>query len=235
MAILININLAQPVSKSWQTVKDNVNSWTKSGQQFQQSFKETAEQTTDKTINTVTNTLDQVQGSLENSWQKVTQVKNTTSAAIENAITSYIENLVTQHPTFLRFSQILSWSVNHPIISVVIFLFIIALLWSIIKGIVRLIETASWSILKAPFKLLQVLITASFVSFTKLVKGKQAITINQKDDTISTFTKLDNVDRRISEDKKHRLAEISHRLELIHEEQKQLLQEAANLISSDRE
>ncbi|MBD2294983.1 hypothetical protein H6G06_16210 [Anabaena sphaerica FACHB-251] len=232
MEIFVNINLAQVVWPSWQTVQDHVNLWTKSGQQFEQSLKETAAQTTDRAINTVTTTLEQAQSSVENSWRTVTEIKNTTSAAIENTITTYIKDLVTQHPTFLKFSQILGWAINHPIISLVILLFLIALAGSIIKGIIRLIETASWSILKVPFKLLQVLIIASFISLTKFVKGNPKSTLIQKNDPISTVMSVDTI---IGEDRKTRLLEIYHRLELIHQEQQQLLQEAAKLIGSDSE
>lgn len=155
------------------------------------------------------------------SWQPVT--------AIKNAIITNTKDLATQEPILLKFWQILSWAVNHPIISVVIFLFAIAFIWSIIKGIVRLIETASWSILKVPLKLLQFLLKSAIISLTKFVKRQPKIT-NQKNDHIFTVT---NVDTIICEDRKQQLLEISRRLELINKEQQQLLQEAANLIDSD--
>ncbi|MEA5576486.1 hypothetical protein [Anabaena sp. UHCC 0451] len=219
MELPINTNLEEAVWPSWQTIKDNVNSWKKSAQEFEQSFKKTAEQTTDRAINTITNTLDQAEDSLGNSWQAVTEIKNNTSGAVENAINAYLQDLVSEHPAFAQFLQIFSWIINHPIISVVILLLIIALIFSIIKGIVRLIETASWSLLKVPFQLLRVLITTSFLSLNKAVKG------NPK------FTDVDTI---ISDDKQKRLLEISQRLELIHQEQKQLLQEAAKLIDLDK-
>jgi hypothetical protein len=189
-----------------------------------------------RAIDAVTNRLNQAQAYLDNSWQRATQVKNTTSQVIDNAITAYVNKLTTQNLTFLQFLQILNWSVNHPIISLVIVLFFIALAWSIIKGIIRLVETASWSILKLPLKLLQVLIKAIYLSSPKFInKNWHNIPFTNKDNYASTVISVDTVNLENKyQDKQKRLAEISHRLELIHQEQQQLLQEAANLISSHR-
>jgi hypothetical protein len=187
-------------------------------------------------IDAVTNRLNQAKAYLDNSWQRATQVKNTTSQVIDNAITAYVNKLTTQNLTFLQFLQILNWSLNHPIISLVIVLFFIALAWSIIKGIIRLIETASWSILKLPLKLLQVLIKTIYLSSPKFINNNwHNIPFTNKDNYASTVISVDTVNLENKyQDKQKRLAEISHRLELIHQEQQQLLQEAANLISSHR-
>jgi hypothetical protein len=189
-----------------------------------------------RAIDAVTNRLNQAQAYLENSWQRATQVKNTTSQVIDNAITAYVNKLTTQNLTFLQFLQMLNWAVNHPIISLVILLFFIALAWSIIKGIIRLIETASWSILKLPLKLLQVLIKAIYLSSPKFINNNwHNIPFTNKDNYASTVISVDTVNLENKyQHKQKRLAEISHRLELIHQEQQQLLQEAANLISSHR-
>jgi hypothetical protein len=189
-----------------------------------------------RAIHAVTNRLNQAQGYLENSWQRATQVKNTTSQVIDNVITAYVNKLTTQHPTFLQFLQMLNWAVNHPIISLVILLFFIALAWSLIKGIIRLIETASCSILKVPLELLQVLIKAIYLSLAKFInKNWHNIPFTNKDNYASNVISVDTTNSENEyQDKQKRLAEISHSLELIHQEQQQLLQEAANLISSDR-
>ncbi|WP_347610576.1 hypothetical protein [Trichormus azollae] len=189
-----------------------------------------------RAIDAVTNRLNQAQAYLGNSWQRATQVKNTTSQVIDNAITAYVNKLTTQNLTFLQFLQMLNWAVNHPIISLVIVLFFIAMAWSIIKGIIRLIETASWSILKLPLKLLQVLIKAIYLLSPKFINENwHNIPFTNKDNYTSTVISVDTVNLENKyQDKQKRLAEISHRLELIHQEQQQLLQEAANLISSHR-
>jgi hypothetical protein len=131
-------------------------------------LKQTATTATDKAIDSVTTTVGQAKSSLEQSWQTADQIKNTTSTAVESAIASSMNDWMTQHPGIFRLVQIFGWATNHPIISLVILLFTIAIASSIIKAIVRLIETASWSILQVPFKLLFALIKVSFFSFIKL-------------------------------------------------------------------
>ncbi|MDZ8089317.1 MAG: hypothetical protein RMY16_27760 [Nostoc sp. DedQUE12b] len=226
MTSQINIHLPNGVLQRLQNVKDfvggSVNSLSNSAQQAGESLKTTATTTTDKAIDTVTT-------SLEQTWQTAEQFKNTTSGAVKDAIASSASDWLTQHPIFFRLVQILGWGANHPIISVVILLFALALIWSIIKAIVRLIETASWSILQVPFKLLQALIQVSFVSLTKL--GRFAV------QRITGAKTTDNPPTLLTENfqpkKQQRLAEISDRLEAIQKEQHELLQEAADLIAAD--
>ncbi len=226
MTSQINIHLSNGVLQRLQNVKDfvggSVNSLSNSAQQAGESLKTTATTTTDKAIDTVTT-------SLEQTWQTAEQFKNTTSGAVKDAMASSASDWLTQHPIFFRLVQILGWAANHPIISVVILLFALALIWSIIKAIVRLIETASWSILKVPLKLLQALIQVSFLSLTKV--GSFAVQRMTATETI------DNLPALLPEDsqptKQQRLAEISYRLEAIQKEQHELLQEAADLIAAD--
>ncbi|MEH2140238.1 hypothetical protein [Nostoc sp.] len=218
----IDIHLPNGVLQRLQNVKDfvggSVNSLSNSAQQVGESLKTTA-----------TTTTDTVTTSLEQTWQTAEQFKNTTSGAVKDAMASSASDWLTQHPIFFRLVQILGWGANHPIISVIILLFALALLWSIIRAIVRLIETASWSILQVPLKLLQALIQVSFLSLTKI----GIFTVQQ----ITGANKADNLPALLPENfqpnKQQRLTEISHRLEAIQKEQHQLLQEAADLIASD--
>ncbi|WP_445628666.1 hypothetical protein [Nostoc sp. DSM 114167] len=226
MTSQINIHLPNEVLQRLQSVKDfvggSVNSLSNSAQQAGESLKTTATTTTDRAIDTVTT-------SLEQTWQTAEQFKNTTSGAVKDAIASSVSDWLTQHPIFFRLVQILGWGANHPIISVVILLFALALLWSIIRAIVRLIETASWSILQVPLKLLQVLFQVSFLSLTKV--GSFAV------QRIAGAKKADNLPALLPEsfqpNKQQRLAEISSRLAAIQKEQHELLQEAADLIAAD--
>ncbi|MEH2124035.1 hypothetical protein [Nostoc sp.] len=226
MTSQIDVNLPNGVLQRWQNVKDfvgeNVNSLSNSAQQAGESLKTTATTTTDKAIDTVTT-------SLEQTWQTADKFKSTTSGAVKDAIASSASDWLTQHPIFFKLVQILGWATNHPIISVVILLFALALIWSIIKAIVRLIETASWSILQVPFKLLQALIQVSFQSLTKVGSFVvQQITGAKKTDNL-----LDVLPESFQPNKQQRLAEISSRLEAIQKEQHELLKEAADLIASD--
>jgi hypothetical protein len=233
MVYQINVHLPNGVLEHLQNIKyfvgENVNSLSNSAQQVGESLKATASTTTDRAIDTVTKTLEQ-------SWQTADQLKSTTSGAVKTAlakptevIASSASDWLSQHPIFFRLVQILNWGTNHPIISVVILLFGLALLWSIIKAIVRLIETASWSILQVPIKLLQALIKISFLSLIKAGSfAVQQITGAKKTDNLAVL-----LPENFQPNKQQRLAEISHRLEAIQKEQNELLQEAADLIAAD--
>ncbi|BAZ51440.1 hypothetical protein NIES4103_40890 [Nostoc sp. NIES-4103] len=244
MASQVDIHLPEGVLQSLQNFKnfvgEGVNSFSNSAQQVGESLKTNATQTTNQAIDTVTTSLEQAKGSLEQSWQTAEQVKNTTSTAVQDAIALGVGKVITdsvndwliQHPTLLRLIQILNWAVNHPIISLIILLFGIALIWSIIKAIIRLIETASWSILQLPFKIISSLIKISFLSLTKVSSLViQKITVAKQTDDTPLFLPTDS--QTLSQNKQQRLAEISSRLADIQQEQKELLQEAADLITSD--
>jgi len=226
MASQIDIHLPNGVLERLQNVKDfvggSVNSLSNSAQQVGESLKATATTTTDRAINTVTTTLEQT-------WQTADKFKSTTSGAVKTALASSASDWLTEHPLFFRLVQILGWAANHPIISVVILLFALALLWSIIKAIVRLIETASWSILQVPIKLLQALIKVSFLFLTKV--GSFAIQRIRATQTTDNLPIL--IPENFKPNKQQRLAEISHRLEAIQKEQHELLKEAADLIATN--
>ena len=226
MIAQIDIHLPNGVLQRLQNVKDfvgeNVNSLSNSAQQVRESLKETATTTTDKAINTVTTSLGQT-------WQTANKFKSTTSGTVKDAMASSASDWLTQHPIFFRLVQILGWATNHPIISIVILLFALALFWSIIKAIVRLIETASWSILQVPLKLLQALIKVSFLSLTKF--SGFAVQRMTATETIKNLPTL--LPENFQPSKQQRLAEISSRLEAIQKEQHELLQEAADLIADD--
>ncbi|MEH1767156.1 hypothetical protein [Nostoc sp.] len=226
MASQIDVNVSNRVLQSLQNVKDfvgrSVNSLSNSAQQVGESLKATATTTTDRAINTVTT-------SLEQTWQTADKFKSTTSGAVKDVMASSVSDWLIQHPIFFRLVQILGWATNHPIISIVVLLFAIALIGSIIKAIVRLIETASWSILQVPLKLLQALIKVSFLSLAKVGSFTfQQITGAKQADNIPALPP-----ESFQPNKQQRLVEISQRLEAIQKEQNELLQEAADLITSD--
>lgn len=205
----IDINLPDEALQRWQNIKDfvgeNVNSLTNSAQQVGESLKETTTTT------------------LEQSWQTAEQVKNTTWGAVQSAITASFDDWLIQHPIFLQLFKILGWAANHPIISLIILVFGIALVWSIIKAMMRLIEQASWSILQVPLRLIKALV----LSLPKVSSfAIQKIKNTQTTDNLSTVLSTNQY-------KQQRLAEISSRLKVIKQEQDELLQEAADLIASD--
>ncbi len=231
-----NINLPDGVFQRFQQAKDfvneKVNSLTESAQQVGESLQDTATQTTDRAIDTVTTTLGQAKASVEGSLQTAAQIKSTTTSAVQTAIASSVNDWFTQHPAIFRLVQILGWATNHPIISLVVLLFALAIFWSIIKAIGRLIESASLSILRVPLKFFQAVIKFSFFSFTKV----SSLAVKQLTDAKTTNQILalpPATSEPIHQDKQQRLAEISSRLESIQQEQNLLLQEAAELLASD--
>ncbi|MBW4669488.1 MAG: hypothetical protein KME60_19245 [Cyanomargarita calcarea GSE-NOS-MK-12-04C] len=204
---MFQLQLLSNIWQSFQQTKDFVRD---SVQQAGDSLKSTATQATGKAIDTVNTTFEQAK----------------TSITIPTAITSPMSNWLAEHPTVSRLVQILNWATNHPIISVIILIFALSIVWSIIKAIARLIESASWSIVQVPFKLIQALIKVSFLSFSqassfavKQVIGNNIVTLPPEN-----F-------QTIHQAKQQRLAEIAARLEAIQEEQQGLLQEVATILA----
>ncbi len=225
----IGINLAQGIWQGWQQaqslVNDSVKSVGNSVQQAGQSVQDTANQATIRAVDAITTTWEQAKGSAEN-------IKTTTSVAVQNAIASSMNDWLVQHPSFFRLVQILSWGVNHPIISSILLVFILALLWSLVKAAMRLIEVTSWTILRVPIQLLQALVKVGFISLSKFVRYSfQTITGASKIKSESALI-LDNSVTE-SQKRQQRLAYICDRLEAIQKEQQALLQEAASLMDSD--
>ncbi|MFO5529292.1 MAG: hypothetical protein ACLBM1_15960 [Cuspidothrix sp.] len=194
----LNPILPDKVTQHWQIVKNGVHNFT-------QSVQQKATQTTDNT-----------KAYLENNWQNLEKITNNISEVIQKNINTAIHDLFSQYPWFFQILGVFTWGINHPVRGLIILLFTIALLGSIIKAIVKVIETASWSILKIPFILLQKLLKSLWMILSKLgIFGIGKIKTHQFNDN-----------------KQQRLAEISQRLEVIHNEQKALLEEAAKLMKS---
>ncbi|MBD1896212.1 hypothetical protein [Coleofasciculus sp. FACHB-129] len=154
------------------------------------------------------------------------------SNPIQTAIASSINEWLQAHPSVLRLLQVFIWGTNHPIVSLVILLFVVAIAGSLIKAVGRLIETTSLSILKAPFKLIQLLFGVSFQSISKFgglafkqLTGAKNAELPALPDSNSLSTQ---------QDKQQRLAEISSRLEAIQQEQNELLQEVAAILNSNK-
>jgi hypothetical protein len=232
----LNINWPEGAFQRFEQAKyffdHKINSVTDSAQQIGESWKQTATQTTDRAINTVTTNLEQTKNSLEQAWQTAEQIPNSTSSAIQTAISASLGDWLREHPAILRLLEILSWATNHPVVSLIILLFAISIIWSIIRAIVRLIETASWSILQVPFKLLLVAIKLSFLSFTKI--GSFTIQKITSDRTTDKLPILPPGDAQLLHiNKQQRLVEIQERLAQIQQEQHELLQEAAELLAQD--
>jgi len=177
-------------------------------------------------------TIKQTKGSLEQTLQTAEQLKSTTSEAMKMAISSSINDWLQAHPVAFRLVQMLVWATNHPIVSLILFIFAVAIAWSLIKALGRLIETIGSYLLQAPFKLSQVLIKIGFKSLGKF-KG---LAVNQLVVAKNTKTPAlpDSDSQLIQQDKQQRAAEILTRLEAMRQEQNELLQEVAAILASNK-
>jgi len=176
-------------------------------------------------------TIEQTKGSLEQTLQTAGQLKSTIPEAMQTAISSTTSDWLQAHPVAFRLVQLLLWAANHPILSLVILLFAVAIAWSFIKALTRLIDTLGWSLLQAPFKLSLVLMGVGFKSLGKIegLAGNQLAIAKNTDMPALENSSSD----QIQPDKQQRLAEISTRLEAIRQEQSELLQEAAAILLLD--
>lgn len=210
-----------------ETIEENFHNITDKAQQVSDDWKQTATQGTQNAIARFTNTVEQTKDSLE---------QNLPQVSVQNAITSSFTDWFEYHPAFLRIIKLFNWSINHPIISFIILIFSLAIFWSLIKAIGRLIESASLSILQIPLKLLQTLIQYSWRSLSKLINSTDLKFNLQKATNNNSELKLDNntTYQIICYNKQQRLKDISVRLENIQKEQQELLQEAADILDSER-
>ena len=176
--------------------------------------------------------IEQTKDSLEQTLQTASQLKRTTSEAIQTAISSSISDWLQAHPIALRLVHLLLWATNHPILSLVLLLFIVVIAWSLIRALGRLIETVGWSILRTPFKLSQILIGVGFKPLHKF--GDLAVKRLVSVKTTETLALQNSSSEPLQTDKQQRLAEISTRLEAISQEQNELLQEVAAILTSNK-
>ncbi|KOP24464.1 hypothetical protein AMR41_20225 [Hapalosiphon sp. MRB220] len=144
-----------------------------------------------------------------------------------------MNDLLNQNRSIFQLAQIISWAANHPIISFIILLFILAIIGSIIQAIGRLIESASRSILQVPLRLILAIIKLTFSSFSQI----SHIAIKRLSNShINHEHKLPVLPPQISPnlhlEKKKRLAAISQRLAEIQKEQNELFQEAAEILAT---
>ncbi len=170
--------------------------------------------------------VERTKSSLEQTLQTAQKLSSKTSEAIQTGINSSIDQWLQTHPTVFRLLQLLLWAAEHPIVSLVVLLFGIAIAWSFIRAIGRLIDTVGWSLLQAPFKLSQLAIRVGWRSLSFNSSAVKQLASKHTQPPI-----LRGVDSHPTHNHK-RLAEIAARLEVIQKEQRHLLEEVAALLDS---
>ncbi|MBW4621044.1 MAG: hypothetical protein KME17_17020 [Cyanosarcina radialis HA8281-LM2] len=148
-----------------------------------------------------------------------------------------MSDLLGQHQLEFQVLKLLMWAIEHPIVSFIAFIVIAVVLGKIVKLIDRFIEIAGLSILKVPVKLIRVLIGWIFQVFSKIFDFLfQRIFLKGNEENQTLPIILDPpINESLEQQKHQRLLEISSRLEAIREEQTELLQEAANLLTPPNE
>ncbi|MBV6624605.1 MAG: hypothetical protein KI793_16990 [Rivularia sp. (in: Bacteria)] len=225
--ITVSESLIQRLEKVKETATQNLNNFTDKAQQVSENWQETATQNTENAIDNFHNTIEQTKGSIQ---------ENLPHVSVPNVVTSSVIDWFNQHPAFLRIFNYLNWGVNHPIISLIILIFSLAILWTAIKATAGFIEKASLSILQIPFKLLASLIKSLWKWLVKLSnlardKFKQTEVVRYNSELHLNNNTAYQI---ISSNQQQRLKDISARLEEIQLEQQELLKEAAEIIHAEK-
>ncbi len=160
---------------------------------------------------------------ITSNFQAATQKLQDTSS---EAITSSVTNWLQSHPVIFRIFNTIVWATDHPIISFAVIILTIAIAFSIIKRLNRLLEMVGLSLLQAPFKLIKTGFKLSPLS---------SLSIKQKfnNKNVSSLA-LNDVDIIISQNPQQRLSEISDRLQVLQKEHSELLQEAATILALNK-
>ncbi|MEB3179401.1 MAG: hypothetical protein VKL59_10270 [Nostocaceae cyanobacterium] len=238
MATKVLLNLPEIISQGWQKTKDVV---TESTQKVTDSVQETLSKAANTVTSATDKAIDSVTTTASDSLNKVTtsigQTTNATTEVVQRAIANSITDWLQTHPAFERFFNMIGWGFNHPIISVIILLLLIAFLWSIVQGISRLITLASWSLFLVPLKLLWAGVKVGFVYLGKWsvvgfnqLRGVKPIAVEEETPALAEG----QIAEETKPDTQQRLAEITARLEAIQQEQRELLAEAKIILALDK-
>lgn len=223
--ITVSETLIERLKKTKSTAIQSLNNFTDKADKLKTDWQQTANQSTENTINKVNQTLEQARDSLE---------QNLPQVSVKDVINSSLADWLETHPAFLRVINLLNWAASHPIVSLIIIIFSLAILWNLVKLIGRLIEKASLSILQVPLKLFQLLIKyawSSLIKFTNFVKNQYKSTNHiNKSSKLQLYN--NTAYQLIPYNEQQRLKDISARLEAIQIEQQELLKEAANILDN---
>ena len=150
-------------------------------------------------------------------FQAATQLlTDKSAAAMQKAITFPLNSWLQAHPVVFRIINSILWAIDHPLISFVIIVLLIAIALSIFKALNRLLEIVGLSLLQAPFKLIS--------------NGFKLGWLNIQ----QQFTNKNEPNPIIPQNSQQRLAEISQRLQVLQTEHNQLLQEATKILALNK-
>ena len=196
------------------------------------ALRESMQQSTDMVFHSLSNATEQTGKYVGNGLQ----------GAIDSSFGDWLEH----HPGFFRLFHFLNWGITHPIWSLILLVFALALIFSVIKGIGRVFERIGVSVLQIPLKLLgtilryiyyllkeafKYILDKSGFNRSKIANQFKAKHINSQSQV--DFINIEQISNQKNSEKQRRLGEISDRLSQIQQEQNQLLQEAASILNTD--
>ena len=129
--ITVSENLIQRLQETKSVAKQSLNNFTDKAEQVRSDWQQTATQSTENAVDTFNNVLEKAKGSLG---------ENLPQVSVQNVVNSSVADWFEQHPAFSGMINSLNWAVSHPIISLIIIVFGLAILWNLVKLIGRLIE-----------------------------------------------------------------------------------------------
>jgi hypothetical protein len=176
---------------------------------------------------TVNQAIDRVTATTQSA---ASSLADKTIAPIASTQKSLLQSWLESHPTMERALQIFNWAVNHPIVGTIILLFSIAIAWSLIKSLGRLLENFWLSVLQIPLKLGYFLIQVSWRSLHKLaprlMQKFPQTQANRMQILPASATQIN------THNGSQRLLEISARLAVLNQEQNELIREALAILGS---
>ncbi|PPS40373.1 hypothetical protein [Chroococcidiopsis sp. TS-821] len=181
----------------------------------------------DQIRNVLFNAQDRLQNATQQAKETLTQTtgKAIKAVDIQSAIASTVSDWLQDHPTILRLAEIFIWGIEHPIISLIVLLFVVAISWSLIKAIGRLIDRLVTSLWQAPLKLLQV----GTISIFHTLHNLGRLMLNKPTEQLTL-----QQSSLVVKDKYQQLTEISTKLEALHQEQNELLKALMELLSDEK-
>lgn len=205
MTTQVDYELQQQLYHSFDQVKDVFYKATDRLQTTTQQAKDTLTETTEKAVKAVD---------------------------LQSAIAASTNHWLQEHPAILRLVQILIWATEHPIISGIALLFMIAIAWSLIKAIGRFVDKIATSLLQTPFKALRVIIIFGVSALSSL--GSLVFSQLSFHKTTEQLALPQN-STIVIKDKSQQLAEISTRLAAIQQEQNELFKALMEILEEEQQ
>ncbi|AFZ03816.1 hypothetical protein [Calothrix sp. PCC 6303] len=146
--------------------------------------------------------------------------------SINQATNQSLENFIQKYPLISKLLQFLTWISNHPLLGILLILFILILMTSLVRAFVRLIESISLSLLRSPLKWTWLLAQYIFKSIS--IFFEQIINKNS-DKSLIQEAILES--QNLEQTRQQRLIEISQKLTRLQIEQGELLEEASKLLN----